>query len=67
MSTNRQHSGISPRDSYRARGSGRSMSCLVSESIIENRVRGEPGRKKVKEEEESAGRKEKRLAARDVG
>lgn len=27
----------------RARRSDRSMSCLVSESIIENRVRGEPG------------------------
>lgn len=60
------HPGISFHDLYRARGSDRSMSCLVSESIIENRVRGEARRKKEKEEEENTGRKEKWLAARDV-
>lgn len=42
---------------YRARGSDRSMSCLVSESIIENRVRGEPGGRRRKKRKRARGGK----------
>lgn len=53
------HPGISlsPHDLYRARGSDRSMSCLVSESIIENRVRGEPGGRRRKKRKRARGGK----------
>lgn len=43
---------------YRARGSDRSMSCcLVSESIIENRVRSEPGGRRRKKRKSARGGK----------
>lgn len=51
------HPGISLHDLYRTRGSDRSMSCLVSESIIENRVRGEPSGRRRKKRKRARGGK----------